>query len=412
MSARIIAKGQPLVMLAILMSGWVGVRLVIWDAAATPHTADRAAGLAQTAQLAVPGRADRDLAARRGSTRGADDSTSGAVGGGTDGGTDGALAWLESPAPLPSWHDPYASIFGPDGAPAAPPVPLAPAASNTSVPARTVIGHNLLMLAGLSQMEMPDILAAYLRGAGLAAPVPAGRTVAAAAANPAAPASRPSRPSRWTGDGWLLLRDDVRGSLLTGRPGYGRSQMGAVVRYRLAPMGGRAPQAFVRAGAALQGEREKEVGAGFSARPLAAVPVRLAAELRLSETDRGTRARPIAYAVTELPPMALPLGAAAEVYVQGGYAGGDNATAFVDGQLRVARPVLTISDQADAHLNAGGGVWGGAQQGAARLDIGPSAALTFRLGETRSRVAVDYRFRVAGDALPASGPSLTLATGF
>jgi hypothetical protein len=66
----------------------------------------------------------------------------------------------------------------------------------------------------------------------------------------------------------------------------------------------------------------------------------------------------------------------------------------------------------EAEVSAGAGVWGGAQKGAARLDIGPTAAASFRLGESRGRVAADYRFRVAGEAEPRSGPALTLSAGF
>jgi len=99
----------------------------------------------------------------------------------------------------------------------------------------------------------------------------------------------------------------------------------------------------------------------------------------------------------------------AEAYVQGGYVGGRFATAFVDGQGRVERTVARIGE---TEVTAGAGAWGGAQKGAARLDIGPSAAVSFRLGEARGRVAADYRVRVAGDAEPRSGPALTLSAGF
>jgi len=44
--------------------------------------------------------------------------------------------------------------------------------------------------------------------------------------------------------------------------------------------------------------------------------------------------------------------------------------------------------------------------------VGPSAGISFRLGEAQGRVAADYRFRVAGNAEPASGPALTLTAGF
>ena len=56
--------------------------------------------------------------------------------------------------------------------------------------------------------------------------------------------------------------------------------------------------------------------------------------------------------------------------------------------------------------------WGGAQKQAARLDIGPTASVAFRLGEARARIAVDYRLRVAGHAAPASGPAVTFSAGF
>ena len=63
-------------------------------------------------------------------------------------------------------------------------------------------------------------------------------------------------------------------------------------------------------------------------------------------------------------------------------------------------------------LRLGAGAWGGAQQGASRMDIGPSASVGLAGGHTSARIAVDWRFRVAGDAAPSSGPALTVAAGF
>ncbi|MXO72697.1 hypothetical protein GRI99_13775, partial [Altererythrobacter buctensis] len=222
-------------------------------------------------------------------------------------------------------------------------------------------------------------------------------------------AAAPRPASRWSADGWLLWRDDATTPITSGQPTYGRSQAGAVARYRLAPASGHAPQAHLRVASALQGTREREAALGLSARPLANVPVRVAAELRASERLTGTGLRPAAFAVTELAPQALPLGASAEAYAAAGYVGGRARTAFVDGQLRVDR---SVARHEDFDLRAGGGAWGGAQRGSSRLDVGPSASLTFDLGEARGRVAADYRIRVAGDARPASGPALTLSAGF
>jgi hypothetical protein len=134
-----------------------------------------------------------------------------------------------------------------------------------------------------------------------------------------------------------------------------------------------------------------------------------AGELRLTRAGGQTSARPAAYAVTELPRIDLPAGFKGEAYAQAGYVGGDFATAFVDGQLKLDRQLARLGN---AELRAGGGAWGGAQKGAARLDIGPSATLAFKLGETNSRLSMDWRFRVAGDAAPKSGPALTISAGF
>ena len=289
------------------------------------------------------------------------------------------------------------------------PIAALVAAPTAQASPRAVIGHSLLLMAGLSQMEVPSELLAYLEGAqGPAAGVPAAAPMLAALP----PRVTPAAP-RGSGDAWLLLRQDTTTPFVSGRPSYGRSQAGAVIRYRLASESALRPEAYLRASAALAGAREQEVAAGLSARLLAGLPVRFAAEARVEKTGLGTRLSPAAFAVTEFPPLGLPLGARAEVYAQGGYVGGQFATAFVDGQARLEHPLLR---RGEIELSAGVGAWGGAQKDAARLDIGPTAAVSFRLGpgssRARGRVAADYRFRVAGDAEPSSGPALTLSAGF
>jgi hypothetical protein len=232
------------------------------------------------------------------------------------------------------------------------------------------------------------------------------------------PASAPYQPfktslasptgGRWSADGWLLLRQDTTNALAFGRGSYGRSQAGAVLRYDLGPSSPLRPMAHARVSQAI-GARESELALGLSARPLPKVPVRAAVELRLTQANGQTLVRPAAYAVTELPTFELPLGFTADAYGQAGYVGGRYASAFADGQVRAER---RLAEFGDAKLSAGGGAWGGAQKGAARLDIGPSASLQLKLGATNSRVSMDWRFRVAGDAEPASGPALTISAGF
>jgi hypothetical protein len=300
------------------------------------------------------------------------------------------VTWI---APLPRGVD------GPQGAP-----PPRPGVSPD--PVRLAVGHNLLLAAGLSQMDLSPPLAAYLRApARLAAGVPAAAPFVIALPQPAAVFAG----SRMAADAWLMMRHDTTSSVVSGRPSYGRSQAGGVVRYRLRESSPHAPQAYLRASSALQGALENDLVGGLSARPIRGVPLRVAAEARISQTVAGTELRPAVIAVTEFPPLDLPRGIRAEAYVQGGYVAGRFATAFVDGQGRVERAVAQFKD---AEIAAGAGVWGGAQKGAARLDAGPTAAITFRLGRGRGRLAADYRFRIAGDADPDSGPALTLSAGF
>ncbi|RJY09082.1 hypothetical protein D6201_06645 [Aurantiacibacter aquimixticola] len=264
--------------------------------------------------------------------------------------------------------------------------------------ARALVGHALLWRGayGVSRRAGESTLAVRQD------PAPA-RFFAPAAMEPK------GRGSRWSGDAWALWRDSEETPLLSGRPTYGRSQIGAVIRYRLERESGRRPQLHLRASSALEGRTEREVALGASARPISSIPVRVAAEARLSETSLGTEARGAAFAVTEFDPLELPGGLIGEAYVQGGYVTGEFATGFVDGQARVTR---TLAEVGDFRLETGAGAWGGAQRDAERLDIGPSAAVTFNIGAVRARASADYRFRVAGDAQPASGPALTLSAGF
>ena len=64
---------------------------------------------------------------------------------------------------------------------------------------------------------------------------------------------------------------------------------------------------------------------------------------------------------------------------------------------------------------AGAGAWGSYQTGtpdASAFDLGPSVATRLPLGRWSLDMSADYRFRVAGNALPGSGPALTIATQF
>jgi hypothetical protein len=266
------------------------------------------------------------------------------------------------------------------------PVPAGAAKPNPTLAG----GHQLLFLAAFSQLPLPDGI------------VPAA----------SAPRKQADTPSpRWSGDGWLLLRRGGGAPALAAIGGsYGGSQAGMVLRYRLDRTSPLRPSAYLRASAALNGTREQEAALGLSARPIARMPVLAMAEVRATRSAAGTRIRPAAALVTQLAPFALPFRLTGEAYGQAGWVGGAGATAFAGGQLRIERPLAKIGN---GELAAGGGAWGGAQKDASRLDIGPTARITLHPTEQSTlRVAADWRFRVAGNAAPQSGPAITLSAGF
>lgn len=345
-------RGQPLLLLGGLLLGWSCLRMAVWQA--SWEEALQAAPLEAVAspRRAIAGQTGRHSATSRTSMQMP------------------RLAKAPAPARPPRYH--------------APPSNLLLAVETLGAKA---------VSAGTRRPSVP------LPGIPSAAPPVA----------TAGPAAWPKPPGRWSADGWLLLRGDSATPAAAAGPSYGRSQVGAVLRYDLAPESDRRPSAYLRTSSALAGARERQFAAGLSFRPLREIPLRVAAEARVVETTAGTSLAPAVHAISELPRISLPLDLRGEAYLQGGYVAGRYETAFVDGQARVEKPLASIGA---GELSVAGGAWGGAQEGSARLDAGPSVAAVVPLGKAYGRLAIDYRFRVAGDAAPASGLALTLSAGF
>ncbi|MEM6858100.1 MAG: hypothetical protein AAF559_09535 [Pseudomonadota bacterium] len=225
-----------------------------------------------------------------------------------------------------------------------------------------------------------------------------------------------AKPDRWSFGAWAFLREGSGAApIAQGRiPVYGASQIGANLQYRADPSSKHDPRLYARAYRALIDEPESEIAAGVSARPVGAVPVRVAAELRYTDNRFRSEVRPAAYAITEFPPVSLPLGARAEVYAGAGYVGGEADTVFFDGQAAVIREVTSfdLQRERDVRVSLGAGAWGGAQRDANRVDVGPTMRVDMMLGAVPARISVDYRERVGGDASPVSGVAATLSTQF
>jgi hypothetical protein len=225
-----------------------------------------------------------------------------------------------------------------------------------------------------------------------------------------------SAAERWTLDAWAFWRQGsnaAQGSV--GRvPIYGASQAGAVLQYHLAPAARRDPRLYARAYRALVRQGESEVALGASARPIGKLPLRMAGEVRVTDSAFGTALRPAALVVTELAPLALPLETQLEAYVQAGWVGGAQATGFADGQASLTREIAQVAAITDnaVRLRIGAAAWGGAQEGAQRIDIGPTMRLDLTIGHVPARLSLDWRERLGGTAGPGSGLAATLSARF
>ena len=145
-----------------------------------------------------------------------------------------------------------------------------------------------------------------------------------------------------------------------------------------------------------------EVAAGIDWQPSSRVPVHILAERRQDVGGAGRSA----FALTAYGGASgrLPGGLRGEAYAQAGVVGTRSRDLFVDGSVRVSLPVGPVE--------AGASAWGAAQPGAARFDVGPHVSYRLPVRGATLRVQADWRFRIAGDAAPGSGPALTLAADF
>ena len=197
---------------------------------------------------------------------------------------------------------------------------------------------------------------------------------------------------------WALLRGSPGpGNLATGGT-LGGSQVGARLAWNFSP----SLAASLRSSSSVGGVRYAEVAAGVRWKPLAWAPVALNFERRQALNRWGGRSAFALFAEAGLyqtPVFGL---ASLDFYAQGGVVGLKSRDLFVDGAATFTRPVWK-------NWSAGFGVWGGAQPGLYRVDAGPRVSMDVGRG---IRLHADYRQRLAGQAMPTSGPALTIAGDF
>jgi hypothetical protein len=233
-------------------------------------------------------------------------------------------------------------------------------------------------------------------------------------ASPVWPTSAQRGADRWSLYAYAYWRGNAGGGAAVAAPGaaqppvLGGSQLGLRLDRRLDAAGRVRAYARVTAAPMTGGRSAADAALGLAWRPADALPVDLHVERREALAGGG-RGQMLAYAAGGTQDRPLALGLRGHVYGQAGVAGFGDPALFADGQLQVDR---IVTDRADLRFSLGAVAAGGVQRGAAQLDIGPRAALSLpKLGEG-TRLALDWRERIAGDARPASGLALTLSAGF
>lgn len=217
------------------------------------------------------------------------------------------------------------------------------------------------------------------------------------------PAIAPPRgPDRLQLSAWALLRAQqgtLAGSRSLASGGQlGGSQAGARLTYEIVPRIAAAVRTTTQVG-----RRGGEFAAGVRVQPLQSLPVWFTAERRQRIGKYGGGRSVFAlFAESGIYQRPMPWGISLDAYLQGGVVGAKRRDLFVDGAATFTKPVYR-------QYSAGLGVWGGAQPGVYRIDVGPRISMRVH---PKVRVHADWRQRVAGNARPGSGAALTVAGDF
>lgn len=204
-------------------------------------------------------------------------------------------------------------------------------------------------------------------------------------------------PKRLSLSSWAVVRSQAGSNSLANNGMLGGSQAGARLLWRFNPK----LAASFRTSAPINSQRGVEAALGVRYQPFTQWPVAITLERRRGFKDYGRSAFAL-FAEGGLYGRPLPWNSTLDAYFQGGVVDFSNPDWFVDGQAAMTRPVWR-------NLSAGLGVWGGAQPGLSRLDVGPRASLRVSKG---MRVHLDYRYRLLGNAQPGSGGAVTIAGDF
>ncbi len=221
---------------------------------------------------------------------------------------------------------------------------------------------------------------------------------------------------RWRIEAYSLVREGASG-LVGDRPLLGGGQSGLRVGYTPDPLARRPAELFGRLAIAHDGlnpnSRSAQGAIGAAWMPLGRDGPAVGAErlVAIGREGRNAWALRISGGVWHAADARLPVDLSA--YAEAGVVGARSRHGFAGAQASALYPV-TARD--GTRIGVGSGVWASVQDGgtrtASRLEIGPSAQVSQRIGKGTVELRGEYRFRIAGDATPGSGPALTVATRF
>ncbi|MEO5809728.1 MAG: hypothetical protein ABIR51_06705 [Sphingomicrobium sp.] len=198
---------------------------------------------------------------------------------------------------------------------------------------------------------------------------------------------------------WAMLRGRPGAASLASNGMLGGSQAGARLLYRFDRHFAASLRATAPIGSVTRGG---ELAAGVRFQPFASIPIALTAERRQAFGRGAGRSAFALFAEGGVWDQPVVAGFALDAYLQGGMVGARHRALFVDGSATLTRPLWR-------NFSGGVGLWGGAQPGLTRLDVGPR--LSLKVGRSM-RAHLDYRYEALGNAAPASGPVVTLAADF
>jgi hypothetical protein len=224
----------------------------------------------------------------------------------------------------------------------------------------------------------------------------------------ATPASRSSLTSPSVSF-WTLWRDGPSQGALATNGQIGGSQSGVRARLPIANVGERTLlNLSSRLSLPLADSRGAEASLGASLAISGKIPIEFIVERRIP-IDNSAKQSWSLTAVSGINAVQLPQNLQIDGYLQTGIVGAQKRRPFVGGNIVVSRAAdLNRPDR----MRLGIGLWGDAQSGLSRIDVGPEISFNTKSAGLPMRISAQWRFRVAGHANPSSGPAVVIGGDF